>query len=220
MRKPLYLLLACLPLAYQQGQQEQRPDPDGVDETAVDVFGRPETDDENNGSLFERMQGAWQLVHIEDPLLSTDGRSHRGFLLVSGNFLAIEVHIAWDAPDGEPIEDAHQSGIHEFQVDPFGRLVTRALIGSFLDEQDELDWEIPGTPRAFRVTTEGKFLSLRREDGSRLDFARRKAFTSRARDVFGRPGETTEKTDIYGRPVSSQGREGGAEADDDDDGER
>ena len=185
-------------------QQEQAPPAEPPRDSRL--FGRTAGRD---AELIEKLQGMWQLLHIEDPNLPPEGRSHHGFLMVSGQFLAIEVHVAWDDEDGYPLEDAFQSGMHEFEIDRVGRLRTVSLIGSFLDEEEELDWEVPGTPRDFSVSLTGNFLTLARSDGSTLDFARRLPRTGHAKDFFGRQIEAPAgSTDVYGRGRSPKKEDG------------
>lgn len=203
------LVLSATALVRSQDPARGTGEPRGTDpvqdEGAVarDLFGRPAPD---QGSVYEELQGAWQLVAIDDPELPVDGRSLHGMLLVSGQFLAIEIHVAWDDAEGNAIEDAFQTGFHEFAMDRYGTIQMLSLIGSFLDEEEELDWEAPGTVREFRAVTDGAFLTLSRPDGSSLKFVRRRPRVGQSRDIFGRTsdGSAIEGRDMFGRTVAPQ----------------
>ncbi|MFT4541491.1 MAG: hypothetical protein ACI835_003952 [Planctomycetota bacterium] len=184
-----------------QDEESQEGEADDVNE-GKSVFGRTKGRAED---IVDKLQGAWTLIHIEDPELPPEGRSHHGVMMVSGNFLAIEVHVAWDDEDGYELEDAFQSGIHEFAVDATGNLHSVSLIGSFLDEEAELDWEMPGTPRQFKVRLDRNFLTLTRSDGAALDFGRRLPRTGMTSDVFGRTDiKPVGSGDVFGRKDENQ----------------
>ncbi len=165
-------------------------------EPARDVFGRVTA----NGSeaLISGLQGGWVLVGVDDPLLPPDGRSQEGMLLVSGSYMSLEIHMTWYDQVGEPLEDAFQTGVHEFQLDGPDRISTTSLIGSYLDEDDALEWEDPGYTREFQVTLAGDRLILARDDGSSLEFRRRRSQRAQIPNIYGvRPGGT----DIFGNPI-------------------
>lgn len=195
----------------QQGGEEQQEEGEAGDEeegdprdegpVARDLFGRAAR---SSDDIYELLQGAWQLIALEDPQLDSQGRSVAGMMVVSGQFLAIELHVAWDSSDGIPLDDDFQTGIHEFVLDQSGKLTLISLIGSYLDDTLLLEWEQPGMVREFRMITDGAFLTLMRTDGSALKFVRRAARVGRSRDIFGRTqreeGVEIDR-DIFGRPV-------------------
>ena len=144
----------------------------------LDIFGRP-IPEEQKDKLLDSMQGAWQLLDVDDTELPEEDREMSGFLLVSGNFLSIEIHISW-----EEFDDAFQTGIHEFRLNEAGELLASSMIGSYLDADDELEWERPGLMRRFNVAITGDVLSLTRDDGSRFEFIRRNRRRFFANDFF------------------------------------
>jgi len=188
-------------------EPEQEPSP-----PPVDVYGRPHPD--GLEAILEKMQGAWRLVEIVDDALPAEGRLEVGYLLVSAHFLAIEVHMTWEDTDGEPLEDAFQSGIHEFTFDGPDRLVAASLIGSYLDDEEELEWEVPTSVREFQVHVADTALTLLRDDGSYLVFERHHGDQARERNLFGtRPGEES----LFGTPPARDDAAEPAPADGDGD---
>jgi hypothetical protein len=161
MQRISILLLSCLTVGALAVAARQD------DPADTDIFGR-ELEPDSQSKLARAMQGAWQLLDIDDIDLPEDGRSANGFLLVSGAFASIELQLQW-----ESFEDAYQTGTYEIRVNATGDMIMSTLLGSYLTEDGELLWEPPGLMRRFRVTVAGDLLSLVRDDGSRFDFIRR-----------------------------------------------
>ena len=65
------------------------------------------------------------MLDVDDIGLPNEGRTARGFLLISGAFISIELHITWDA-----FEDAFQTGTYEYRINDTGDIL-RATISSF-----------------------------------------------------------------------------------------
>jgi hypothetical protein len=209
MKRPslaLALLLVPLAVAY---QDDDVPAPIGLEPLAQED---EEEDLPTLGltvltpaqKLFEDLLGCWQLSTIESPHIGAAGRVMRGYLLVGDGFLSVEIHMAWDQA-GRQLEDAFQSGIHEFTLDDFGTLRTSTLIGASLDDYFELEWERPGVAREYQVKLAGAFLELRRSDGAVYVFSRRPSRAGRAdRDIFGNPLPGKARRDMFGRLVEEE----------------
>jgi hypothetical protein len=160
-----------------------------------DIYGRPLKG--NASDVATGILGCWQLVDIDDADLPAFGRTQAGFLLITEDFLALEIHVAWEEEGEAVVDEDFQSGIHEYHLDATGRLVTTGLIGAFLHPEDyELTWEPPAEQRRFYVDLAGSVLSLRRDDGSRLSFNRRRPSGRGSKDIYGR--EIVEKDSSEG----------------------
>jgi len=203
---PLALAFGALfAAAPQQGQVEQ---PQGEDAPAeTDIFGRPV---KGANRLGASLQGLWQLLDVKDSRYPSANRKVAGYILFAEGYLALEVHMTWQDSEGEGRIQAaqHQSGIQTYQI-VGSQLQTAGLIGSafapdrsIFSTYDRLVWEPPGIRRNFHVKVDGSFLTLRRDDGSQLTFARRLLDAHSGRDIFGRPtGPLEDAKDIFGRPV-------------------
>lgn len=171
---------------------------------ALDIFGRPLRAREN--TLVQRIQGGWQLTSMELLGSSAAGRSAVGFLNVGPNYLSIEVHASWTG-DNKSIEyDFHTVFTAEYTLDATGRLQTRSVIGSYIDEQTGLlKWEAYAFPREYYVSETSKELVLSFDkDKSRLTFRPRPPMMLGRSDIFGRrqivdPLDNSIGTDIFGR---------------------
>ncbi len=214
----LLLLLPPLLATPSAPQDGQEPESGGEARIGRDVYGRPLKTTDKVDAFVAKLMGCWRLVDIEDAEFPADGRSQVGYLLIGQDFLALEMHVAWDDEQGEMVDNDFQSGIHEYRLESTGVLVTSALIGSFLEEYApksklDLEWEDPGTLRKFQLNLAGNFLSLEREDGSRLSFSRQPARHAAERDLFGRERpDSSGKKDVFGRDTEPK-KKGG---DDDD----
>ena len=190
----------ALALALSSPVLVQTQEPERAQPGERDIFGRP-MNAEPHHDLLMNMQGAWRLVEIEDELLPLAGRSHYGYVTFADRFMAVELHMRWATQGGETLEDAFQSGIHEIEFIAPARMRTTTLIGAYLDEWEQLEWEIPGFNREFEVTTNGDRLELRRDVGSKLIFRRQSIGRGVFTDVFGVPQGTRDNVDIFGAPM-------------------
>lgn len=171
---------------------------------ALDIFGRPLRAREN--TLVQRIQGGWQLTSMELLGSSKAGRSAVGFLNVGPNYLSIEVHASWTG-DNKSIEyDFHTVFTAEYTLDATGKLQTRSVIGSYIEEQTGLlKWEAYAFPREYYVSETSKELVLTFDkDKSRLTFKPRPPMMLGRSDIFGRrqvvdPMDNSIGTDIFGR---------------------
>jgi len=165
-----------------------------------DIFGRPMGVDPYQ-DLLESLQGAWQLLEIQDEFLPLSGRSHVGFLTFSERFMSVEIHMRWTEANGDVIEDAFQSGIHEIEFVGPARIRTTTLIGSYLDDNEELEWEVRGFGREFDVLIHGDRLELARDVGSKLVFRRQASRTESQFNIYGVNEGPKGDTDIFGAPI-------------------
>jgi hypothetical protein len=147
--------------------------------------------------MRESMQGAWSLYSMRSPGLQEGGRQMQGFLLVAGDYLALEFHLAWTSKQEGLTDEVFQSGIHRFTVDGL-RITLRSLIGASNadDEEGLLSYDPMHTERIYFVAVEADLLTLSRGDGTRWVFSRLRGSP--------RPG-----TDFFGRPLPKDGHEKG-----------
>lgn len=209
------LVLAVSSSALMQFPQEREREPEAGER---DIFGRP-LNAEPHYDLLQSMQGGWRLVEIEDEALPLAGRTQAGFFTFADRFMAVELHMSWADGNGETVEDAFQSGIHEIEFIGPARIRTRTLIGAYLDEFEELEWEVAGFSREFDINVSGDQLTLTRDIGSRLILRRQTVARSVLTDIFGVPEGSRDDVDIFGAPVLKPEPEPEVveEEDDDDD---
>lgn len=190
----------ALALAFSSPVLVQLPQSERAKPGERDIFGRP-MDAEPHHDLLKNMQGAWRLIEIRDELLPLAGRSHYGYITFADRFMSVEIHMRWADRAGEALEDAFQCGTHEIEFISASRMRTTTLIGAYLDEWEQLEWEIPGFNREFEISTNGDQLILRRDIGSELVFRRQTIGRGVFTDVFGVPQGTRDNLDIFGAPM-------------------
>jgi hypothetical protein len=124
--------------------------------------------------LLEQLQGGWVMRELEAPNLDVNTREERAFMVIGGNFLAIDLQIAWDARDGDEWIDGYfQSGISRIWFERSKVLVARGLIGVTTGDDYGIDIEPPGKERRYRIQFFGKNeLELAMDDGPRFLFKR------------------------------------------------
>jgi hypothetical protein len=194
--------LVTLTLALSSPLWLQAPQEDEPTLGQRDIYGRPIGQNAND-NLLESLQGAWRLMAIQDEFLPISGRSHQGYMTFSGRFMAIEIHMRWTETTGEVVEDASQSGIHEIDFIGPARIRTTTLIGSYLDDEEILEWEVQGFGREFEVDVKGDRLVLTRDVGSQLIFRRQTSGTGILTDIYGVGEGARGDTDIFGAPIQS-----------------
>ncbi|HIG87065.1 MAG TPA: hypothetical protein EYQ25_08480 [Planctomycetes bacterium] len=220
----LALPLSLLPLygALQDEPKPQQPDPNAEVETR-DLFGRVRTGAMSDLQL--RIQGCWRLMNVSMPDTPQDGGSANGFLLISANFMSMEIQASWATPR-VPVPDAFQTGHSEYSLGRDGVMTLTSLIGSYLDSSgEELIWEPGGMEREIMVNMPTiNMLILESSLGPKLTFARNLPSNSVRWSIFGTEEEGPElerdplgqptpietenepeaedvKTDIFGRPI-------------------
>ena len=207
-----FVLGALLPVVLQQGRAEQPPQEDDPAET--DIFGRPVKGAKRLGAS---LLGLWQLMDVTDNRYPKTNRKAAGYILFTEGYLALEIHMTWQESEGEGRIQAaqHQSGIQTYKI-VANRLQTASLIGSafspdrtLFSTYDRLVWEPPGMRRNFTVKVDGSFLTLRRDDGSQLTFARRVLDSFSGRDIYGRPDRAAGGREGHLRPARASAGGGG-----------
>ena len=209
---PLGLLLPLFPLLPSSTREPlDLQDSSGAEQeegiVERDIYGRPIVREKTE--VQEQILGCWRLAELDSADLPPLGRSQAGYLLVTEDFLAIEIHVAWVDESGELDDDDFQSGIHEYRFDRFGRLLTSSLIGGLIGEDETgfygLQFEKPGYERRFEVQVAGPTLILTRSDGAKLSFQRQLPRRRTIKDAFGRTiGERPKSRDAYGRGVGEE----------------
>lgn len=225
---------ASAPAAQQEGVPQQEGDPDDLPETLdegpledrpagadkpqlggsnLDIFGRPRRS--RSTRLEDRLLGCWQMTEMNLAGSSAAGRTAQGFLVISRDFLSLELHAAWaNLPPGEedtsgvPESDIHVSFSAEYTFGKTGILETSTLIGSYIDaETGVLEWERPGYRREYRVEQKTNELILTwgtdGEGANRIVFKPRLTTVLGERDIFGAVKGSAglgTQLDIFGRP--------------------
>lgn len=176
-------LVALLCLSSSQTPQGKPPEKPG------DVLPptRPKSEKVFIQAIEDRMQGSWRLTAYETPFLEKEYRQDVGFLVVSGNYFSLEIHIGWTVSNGSKLDHRDFiSGTHRFELDERSHITTSTVIGSSFDKRGNLVFEQPGTHREYDVDVAGSRMVLKSTDGRKLTFER--LVDSHARvDIFGRP---------------------------------
>ena len=88
---------------------------------------------------------------------------------------------------------------------------------SYLDEEeDDLEFEDPGTERVFEVELENRMLTLRWGQSDSMTFGRRRHTTAQLTDIYGkeRGSPSLKGPDIFGRERTREEEAAGGEGDD------
>lgn len=136
-------------------------------------------------ALVDDMQGAWRLVEFSTPLFDKKDRQEVGYLLVSGNYMSLEMHIGWMSPDGVFDDKSFASGTHRFEMDERSRMTSASVIGAFIAD-GRLTFEPPGRKRSYDVVCLGNTMTFKRDDNTKLTFERLNDSPAK-RDFYGRP---------------------------------
>ena len=129
--------------------------------------------------LTRGLQGLWRLSEIDVPGRFAPTQAEKGYLLVSGNHMSMEIHGDWYTEDsydpsvrGESTRritgGLTQTGIHTFEINEWGRLVTRTLIGTKSTFDGTYEFEPPRTERTYEIDVSGSKAILRGDDGRSL----------------------------------------------------
>jgi hypothetical protein len=214
-----FLASAPVQPAWQPAAQQSGSPPDGEYDWREQWPGRRASKADQT-RIIKGMQGLWRMTELDVPGRFTPAQGERGYLLVSGNHMSMEIHGDWYEEDSfDPsvrgnsnrriVAGLTQTGIHTFEINEWGKLVTRSLIGTKSTLDGAYEFEPPRTQRIYDVEASGARLVLRSDDGRSLIFKRMREVRSRT-DLFGRPDEDeiveglpreATKRDIYGRPI-------------------
>jgi hypothetical protein len=153
----------------------------------------PETKTTTMQALIDEMQGAWRLTEFSTPLFEKKNRVDVGYLLVSGNYFSLEIHVGW-MTSGELLpQRSFASGTHRFEMDERCRMTSSSVIGasipigrSMMDPPGTLAFEAPGFKRMYDVVCLGNTMTFKRDDGAKMTFERLNDSLTR-RDIYGRP---------------------------------
>lgn len=127
---------------------------------------------DGNIETLRQMQGGWLLSEFRSVDLPDAGRDDVAFMVVSSEFLAIEIHMAYFDGAGDVEESYIQTGIYRLNFNIYGDLTATLLIGS-----GDTPWGLtmpqpPGRISVFKVKVERETLTLSSEDGTRFTFHR------------------------------------------------
>jgi hypothetical protein len=135
----------------------------------------------SNVRTLRQMQGAWQLIGFAAPELPDSGRQSIGYLLVSDEFLSLEVHMAYFDEAGKELSSFIQTGTYRLNFNTYSDLIATCLIGSIDDGSGLTQAQDPGVLSVYTTDVQDGTLRFTEEDGSRLTFERvaRGALTDR-----------------------------------------
>ena len=125
-----------------------------------------------NVESLRGMQGGWQLRELRSAVIYDEGREDVGFLVVSGEFMSIELHLAYFDEYDEMEDSIVQTGTYRLNFDVYGNLIANLLIGCVDTGDGFAEPQEPGAQSVFETTVDGEALTLLREDGSRYIFDR------------------------------------------------
>ena len=203
MKRILTLLPLCAALLGPALLNPQDPGPaDSGGELRRDIFGRIVTKkaaEDDSG-----LDGMWQLLGMELEGYPPEGLNPFGYILFHKGFMAFELQAFYDEDtlDDDPFEDGYQTFMAEYELIGADRLVCRTLIGSYLDEEDDLlDYEDPGMEREFEIEFKGRLLTLEWDGKNWMTFGRVPPPSSKLKDIFGKTRGTRGRRgpDLFGR---------------------
>ncbi len=200
-----------------EDDERAREFPGATRDTTLDVFGR-RRDSAEAQSPQEMLVGGWQLKSMKLRKSPSTSQGVSGLLVISENFLSLELHGTGDPTSRLNGLAFHMSLGGEYVLDPEGRLTLTTMIGSFQDSNSEgLAWERTGQPREFKAAfTERQLLLSWGGNSNQLIFTRRTPRMTGRSDIFGRTiapsaDAPSLSTDIFGRTVPGEtGETGGA----------
>lgn len=210
---PLALGTALYTTAQDPPPTEQDPPAREADDEEVerDIFGRVKKKRPGTKASDEAksLEGMWQLVAMELEGFPPEGLTPVAYLLIGDRFLAFEMQAYYDENvlDDDPYVDGYQTFMAEYEVVSGQQLICNTLIGSYLDEEDDiLDYEPPGIVREFTLERTGKLLTLRFGEDDWMTFGRRMATGTGVVDIYGRSRGTRTKLgpDVYGREKTKE----------------
>jgi len=123
-------------------------------------------------NLLRGMQGGWQLVDFRSPQLVDAGRQEVGYMLVSDEFLSIEIHMAYFDPAMQEGDSYIQTGTYRLNFNSQEELTAMLLIGTRKSEEGYVIPTFPGGVTTYDVLFDKGSLVLTLEDSTRLTFER------------------------------------------------
>ncbi len=123
---------------------------------------------QRNVETLRAMQGGWQLVELRPTLFEDAGREDVAYMIVAGDFMSIEIHLAYFEENGEELESFIQTGTYRLSFNEYGELLATLLIGS-MDEDDEMTYpREPGVQVIYEAEVRHGILTLVSGDGTRF----------------------------------------------------
>jgi len=166
----------ALALAPQDPVEAPAEDP-SADEGESDldrIFGnRPLVDDWVLAEEWQGLLGTWTLMEFDHVIEPMDSDDLGGYLHFGEGVLTMIIHVRNLETDDMP-EFMAQAGVHRWHMVRDDILQTATMMGHS-NMGPNFEWELPNTPREFRVELEGEgdeYLTLTRPDNSRLIFSK------------------------------------------------
>ena len=152
--------------------------------------------------MLEELEGAWRLIKVTSPELNTTLRGDTGVALFTKDYMSFEMHLGWHDPLGGLADWQFQSGTHRITIDGQKLLHLELQIGAAFDIEGEIQFEVPGSRRSFRVELLGPSLVLTRTDtNDRFEFKRmHNPSLDKKRDIYGRVIKEKSEEEAPKRP--------------------
>lgn len=145
-------------------------------------------------ATLARMQGLWQITEMRTPRMPSERRLEKGYVLINGLCLSIQIHSGYLAPDGRNVVNREfQAGMHRFELDSAGIMDTKSIIGSNYSEQMFLQFEAPKTARRYQVKFGEDQMTWIHAEGTTFVMKKQVDPPFVRRDIFGRPIKEKEK---------------------------
>ncbi len=227
---PLLALVVATPLLLLAARQNPPPEPPKPREQPVVPITPSEGGRKEMARITRDLQGLWRLKELDWPRIRGQSSESRGYCLVGGNHLALEIHIGLRGPDQKFKDVMLDSGTWRIDLEEGGRMALTALIGSFIDKDNRVAFREAGTRHRYAVMVSGDRLVLTHDDGQKITFERALDEGPVLRDAFGRPlpekkdegsnadGEKKDGGGKVGNPKKDEPKGDGAKKDGDDKG--
>ncbi|MCB9914518.1 MAG: hypothetical protein H6828_05140 [Planctomycetes bacterium] len=147
-------------------------DADAPDDPAARRHAQVEARLARNVDDLRRMQGAWILQDLRAVRLPEAGRDHAAYLLVQGEFMALELHMGYFDDEGKERESYLQSGIYRLNFNDEGKLLAKLLIGTLDLGVGQALPRQPGMTSVFELGLAGGALTMTSEESTRFTWAR------------------------------------------------
>ena len=176
----LALTLALVPTLSQDSQTDDKAGTQGYPWNNISK--------DQGEKMLEELEGAWRLIKVTSTELNTTLRGDTGVALFTKDYMSFEMHLGWHDPLGGLADWQFQSGTHRISVDGQKILHLDLQIGAAFDIEGEIQFEVPGSRRSFRVEILGPSLILTRTDtADRFEFKRMdNPHLDKKRDIYGR----------------------------------
>jgi hypothetical protein len=124
--------------------------------------------------ITKQMLGAWTLERYEHPTQLVQQDDVRGCALVNEGYMMIEFHARRPSriPVGNQWVMLYQSGLYQWLFETDTRITCATVLGHGNFDDNDGEYEAPGTPRQFDLDVGKVNMTLTKPDGVRFVFTR------------------------------------------------